>query len=158
NDSTFYPEIWALGLRNPWRFSYDRLTHDLWIADVGQGTWEEVDYITAPDTGGQNYGWDCYEGLAANEVSHCDTAGELTWPIYVYQHTGSDCSITGGFVYRGALYKNFYGKYIFTDYCSGKFRIMDRDGNGDWVATQVYDGSNYDFVGFGEDRYGELYV
>lgn len=157
-NATFAPEVWALGMRNPWRFSFDRLTHDLWIGDVGQGTWEEVDLITAPDTGGQNYGWDCYEGLAANETVHCDSAGDLTWPIHVYQHSGGDCSITGGFVYRGAQFKNFYGKYIFVDYCSGKFRIMEKDNNGNWNATQVLDGSNYNFTSFGEDRYGELYV
>lgn len=157
NDDTFSPEIWSLGWRNPWRFSFDRLNQDLWIGDVGQGIWEEVDLIEAPDTGGQNFGWDCYEGFAANETQHCDSAGDLTWPIHVYQHTGGDCSVTGGFVYRGAQFKNFYGKYIFTDYCSGKFRMIERE-NGNWVATQVLDGANYTFSGFGEDRYGELYV
>ena len=158
SDTTFYPEIWALGVRNPWRYSYDRLTNDLWIADVGQGSWEEIDLINATDTGGQNYGWDCYEGEIASETQHCDNAGDLTWPIYVYPHQGGDCSITGGYVYRGALYKNFYGKYIFADYCSGKFRFMEPDGSGNWIMNQVYDGSNYNFVSFGEDRYGEMYV
>jgi len=158
NDTSFYPEIWALGLRNPWRYCYDRLTNDLWIADVGQGTWEEIDYISATDTGGQDYGWDCYEGFAANEVSHCDSAGDLTWPIYVYQHLGSDCAITGGFVYRGALFKNLYGKYIFNDYCSGKFRTLSKDANGNWVESNVGDFGDNNFVSYGEDRYGEVYA
>ncbi|MFI5135663.1 MAG: PQQ-dependent sugar dehydrogenase, partial [Chitinophagales bacterium] len=158
NDTSFYPEIWALGLRNPWRYCYDRLTNDLWIADVGQGTWEEIDYITATDTGGQDYGWDCYEGFAANEVAHCDSAGDLTWPIYVYQHLGSDCAITGGFVYRGALFKNLYGKYIFNDYCSGKFRTLSKDANGNWVEHDVGNFTDNNFVSYGEDRYGELYA
>jgi glucose/arabinose dehydrogenase len=158
DDPTFAPEIWSLGLRNPWRFSFDQVTGNCWIADVGQNNREEIDLVEAPDTGGQNYGWDCYEAYVASEVSHCDSAGALTWPVYDYNHSGGDCSVTGGFVYRGARFKNFYGHYVFTDYCSGKFRTLNRDGNGNWFATQLHDGTNFTFSTFGEDRYGELYV
>lgn len=158
NDTTFYPEIFAFGLRNPWRYSFDRLTGDLWIGDVGQDAWEEVDYITAPDTGGQNYGWDCYEGTHNYAPGDCNGTSDLTWPIYEYQHVGGDCSIDGGFVYRGGQYSNLYGKYIFTDYCSGKFRVLKPDGNGGWTVTNAADLSNSDYSSFGEDRYGELYV
>ena len=158
NDPTFYPEIYAYGLRNPWRYSFDRLTGDLWIGDVGQNTWEEVDYITAPDTGGQNYGWRCYEGTHPYSSVDCNGTSDLTWPIYEYQHVGGDCSITGGFVYRGGQYQNLYGKYIFMDYCTGKFRVIESDGNGGWTVTNVADLSNSDYSSFGEDRFGELYV
>ncbi|MCS6916280.1 MAG: PQQ-dependent sugar dehydrogenase [Chitinophagales bacterium] len=151
------PEIWAYGLRNPWRFSFDRLTGDLWIGDVGQGSWEEIHLATAPDTGGQNYGWDCYEGNAPYETAGCPPASTMTFPVYEYFHTGGDCSVNGGFVYRGGRYGKLFGKYIFNDYCSGKFRMLEWNGSG-YTATLLADFSNFNYSTFGEDRNGELYV
>ncbi len=161
DDATFYPEIYAYGLRNPWRYSFDRVKGDLWIGDVGQDAWEEVDLITAPDTGGQNYGWHCYEATHTYTPGDCNGSDGLTFPIYEYAHTNGsngDCSIIGGYIYRGCKYMNLYGKYIFTDYCSGKFRAMEPDGSGGWTTTIVADASNSDYSSFGEDRKGELYI
>ena len=96
------PEIWAYGLRNPWRFSFDRQTGDLYIGDVGQGTLEEVDHEPAGSTGGVNYGWDIMEGEECFNAASCDTEG-LTLPVFVYPtHTGGTCAVTGGYIYRGS--------------------------------------------------------
>ncbi|MCS6990531.1 MAG: PQQ-dependent sugar dehydrogenase [Chitinophagales bacterium] len=151
------PEIWAYGLRNPWRFSFDRLSGDVWIGDVGQGQWEEINRVAAPDTGGQNYGWDCYEGNAPYETAGCPSAASMTFPVYQYFHSGGDCSVNGGFVYRGGRYGKLFGKYFFSDYCSGKFRMLEWNGNS-YVATLLADFNNFNYVSFGEDRNGELYV
>jgi glucose/arabinose dehydrogenase len=112
-------EIWALGLRNPWRYSFDRLTGDLWIADVGQNVYEEVDFQPAAHTGGWNYGWPIMEGnhCFPADVS-CDRAG-LTLPLLEYDHT-LGCSITGGYVYRGQEFSDFQGVYVFGDFCTGR--------------------------------------
>ncbi len=151
------PEIWAYGLRNPWRFSFDPMTGDLWIGDVGQGLWEEINYIAFPDTGGQNYGWDCYEGSAPFELTGCPPASTMTFPVYEYYHSGGDCSVTGGMVYRGGRFGRLFGKYIFVDYCSGIFRIIEKSNNG-FVAYPVGDYSNFAYSTFGVDQHGELYV
>lgn len=151
------PEIWSYGLRNAWRFSFDRLTGDLWIGDVGQGLWEEINMVAAPDSGGQNFGWDCYEGNAAYELQNCPPANTMIFPVYEYFHSGGDCSVNGGFVYRGGRYGKLFGKYIFNDYCSGKFRMLEWNGSG-YTATLLGDFSNFTYSSFGEDRNGELYV
>ena len=111
-------EIWALGLRNPWRFSFDRGTGDLWIGDVGQSNREEIDYAAAGSVGGINYGWRCYEGNAAYNTTGCAPAAAYTFPVFDYPHTNGNCSITGGYVYRGQGLNELTGHYLFTDYCT----------------------------------------
>lgn len=161
----YNPEIWAYGLRNPWRFSFDKYSGDLWIADVGQNNWEEIDYMHLSGGGGQNYGWDCYEGTHNYEPANCDAAAILTYPVYEYQHSGGpngDCSVTGGYVYRGAQYGNLFGKYLFVDYCSGKFRATSKNADGTFTTIlagdEVIAQDEFTFSSFGEDYLGELYV
>ncbi len=152
-------EIWAIGLRNPWRYSFDSETGDLWIGDVGQGVWEEIDFQLASSTGGENYGWRCYEGTH-DYNGNCGSAVDFVEPIHDYNHSGNpiDCSVTGGFVYRGCNNPDFVGHYIYVDYCSGRFWSIVSDGSGGWTKTQVANYSGYDISSFGEDVNGELYV
>ncbi len=112
-------EIWATGVRNPWRFSFDRLTGDLFIADVGQNIWEEVNFQPANSSGGENYGWDIMEGMHCFSDDACDSSGTVL-PIYDYQHENGRCSITGGYVYRGQQFPALTGNYFFGDYCTGE--------------------------------------
>lgn len=158
-DNTRLPEIWALGVRNPWRFSFDMKTADLWIADVGQNVWEEIDFEPA-GMGGRNYGWRCYEGNTAFNTANCGPASAYTSPIFVYNHTGGNCSVTGGFVYRGGSFADLYGKYIFTDYCSGKFWLTSPDGSGGWTTNQVTTTPSLtnQLTSFGQNGKGEMYV
>ena len=159
SDNTTRNEIWALGLRNPWRFSFDRLTGDLWIADVGQNAWEEINFQPAGSPGGENYGWRCYEGFAAYNTNGCGDPAGYTQPVHVYPNNSSvGCSVTGGYVYRGSAFPFLYGKYIYADFCSGRFWSLESDGQGGWVNTELLDGANNQFVAFGEDAEGELYV
>lgn len=148
-------EIWAYGLRNPWRFSFDRQTGDLFIGDVGQGLWEEVDYQSAASLGGENYGWRLMEGLHCfNPSSACDT-GSLTLPIVEYSHTFG-CSITGGFRYRGSLLTGHAGTYFFADLCGGRIWGATPKPDGTWSATLLLV-SGLTITTFGEDSNGELY-
>ncbi len=163
--ANYYPEIWAYGLRNPWRYSFDKLTGDLWIGDVGQNTWEEIDFMPLANGGGQNYGWDCYEGTHNYEPGNCATGTVITWPVHEYQHcagSNCDCSITGGYVYRGGQYANLFGKYIAVDYCSGKFRTTEQNANGTFTTSlagdEVISQDEFAFSSFGQDQQGELYV
>ena len=157
-------EIWALGLRNPWRFSMDDLTGDLFIADVGQNLWEELNYQPTASNGGENYGWRLKEGLNCyNPSSGCDPGG-LTDPILVYAHGGSPfrCSITGGFVYRGQAIAGLNGFYIYGDYCSGQFWTLIKRGSV-WEnqdLTVFEDGIQLleNITAFGKDSAGELYI
>jgi glucose/arabinose dehydrogenase len=153
----YRPEIWALGMRNPWRYSFDRSTGDLYIGDVGQGNWEEVDFQPANSPGGENYGWDNMEGFACFEsMSNCITNG-MTLPIHAYANSGSAaCAVTGGYVYRGLSFPNMQGIYIYADYCIGMIWGLQRD-NGVWVNLQLED-TPYSISGFGEDEAGELYL
>lgn len=152
-------EIWALGLRNPWRFSFDRETGNLWIGDVGQGMWEEIDFQPASSSGGENYGWRCYEGDATYNTTGCGPASNYVMPAFDYSHSGfQHCSVTGGFVYRGCDYPDLVGKYIYMDYCSGVFWSLVPDGQGGWTSSQIASYNNYDVSTFGEDVNGELYV
>lgn len=153
-----FPEIWAFGYRNPWRFSFDKLTHDLWIADVGQGAWEEVDFEPS-GVGGLNYGWRCLEGFmqTANQAG-CDPNSVFTPPVAVYAHTQGNCSITGGYVYRGNKYPGLYGKYIYTDYCTGFFWLTYPGKSGNWITKKIADLSNNDYSSFGLDKNDELYL
>ena len=158
-DASTLDEIWSLGWRNPWRFSFDKLTGDMWVGDVGQGDWEEISYEPS-GTGGRNYGWRCYEGDDPYNLAGCGPIGNYVFPAIDYPSTGtnSGCSVTGGFVYRGSLYPNFYGKYIYTDYCSGIFWMLQPNGGGGWINTFLADLSNWQFSTFGEDHNCELYV
>lgn len=153
-------EIWALGLRNPWRFSFDRATGDLWIADVGQNAFEEINFQPADSPGGENYGWRCYEGDAVFNTNDCPSMSELTFPIHTYPHVGSFCagSVTGGYVYRGSAYPAMQGAYIYADFCKGQIWSLRPDGVGGWENTELLDGVDSDFVAFGEDQSGELYL
>jgi glucose/arabinose dehydrogenase len=149
-------EIWAYGLRNPWRFSFDRQTGDLFIADVGQNLWEEVDYQLGASHGGENYGWRLMEGRHCyNPSSECNN-GSLTLPIVEYSHT-LGCSVTGGFRYRGSLLTDLAGAYFFADYCSGRIWSAKQNPDGTWSATMQLR-SSLTITTFGEDPNGELYV
>jgi glucose/arabinose dehydrogenase len=156
NSTTTLKEIWALGLRNPWRFSFDRLTGDLWIADVGQNAIEEIDFQPAASTGGENYGWRCYEGNEIYNNSGCASSSSLTFPVYTYSHA-SGCSVTGGYVYRASDSSAYYGHYFFTDYCSDRIWTLHKSG-GNWIKEDfgTYSGNN--FSTFGEDSKGRLYI
>ncbi len=151
-------EIWALGLRNPWRFSFDRGTGDLWIADVGQNRYEEVNVQPAGSVGGENYGWDCYEGFSPFEGAGCPAADQLTVPVYAYSHSDGGCSVTGGRVYRGTSIPALQGVYVFTDYCDGLLRGLVPGGEGAFTPVDFVDGPDFDLVAFGEDAAGELFV
>ena len=154
HDPLVRDEILALGLRNPWRISFDRLTGDLWIADVGQSDWEEVN-LSAAGSGGQNYGWPCYEGHLPISPQYCAQSTPLTFPLLVYPH-GPECAITGGYRYQGTEFPRLVGHYLFADFCSGRFWSLAQQG-GNWqqqlLATQVMLPST-----FGEDAEGRLYV
>ena len=150
------PEIWAYGLRNPWRFSFDRATGDLYIADVGQNRYEEVDVQPADSRGGENYGWDVMEGSHCFEPPEgCDSSG-LVLPAIEYDHSGG-CSITGGYVYRGSRYPSLVGTYFFGDYCSGNVWGMRQDPSGQWTMALLLQ-TEINISSFGEDAEGELYV
>ncbi len=148
-------EIWDYGLRNPWRWSFDRATNDLLIADVGQNQYEEVDVHPAGVGGGLNFGWRCYEGNTVyNQSQPCN--GPFTAPIVVYDHSEGN-SITGGYVYRGSAYPSLVGRYFFADYGTGKIWSTARSG-GSWSAKQLLLDTSYGISSFGEDQAGELYV
>ena len=149
-------EIWASGLRNPWRFSFDRLTGDMYIGDVGQFVWEEIDYQPANSTGGEDYGWRCYEGNHAFNTTGCAPMGTFTFPIFEYSHTGNGCSVTGGYVYRGVQYPAMYGRYLLTDYCTGDF--WDLDVNNAFADTKHNFPAHFGLAAFGELPDCELYV
>jgi len=148
-------EIWALGLRNPWRFSFDRLTGNLFIADVGQNNWEEVNLQQADSNGGENYGWRLMEGNHCYNPSEDCNDGTLTLPILEYDHS-SGCSITGGYCYRGRRIPPLYGVYLYGDYCSGIIWGAKRNRPGIWEAKEILD-TDFTISTFGEDERGEIY-
>jgi len=157
--------IWAYGLRNPWRDSFDRLTGDFYIADVGQNAWEELDFQPAASLGGDNYGWRCMEGNACTGLTGC-TCNDVALhdPIYVYSHAGGNCSVTGGYVYRGCAMPDMSGTYFFADYCTAQIwsfvytgvitqftnRTAELDPPGALAINTI--------TSFGEDAYGEIYI
>ena len=148
-------EIWALGLRNPWRFSFDRATGDLWIGDVGQAQWEEVDRVRAGNAGGRNFGWNVMEGRHCfDPATGCRTDG-LTLPVAEYDH-GQGCAITGGFVYRGAAIPALAGTYLYADSCSG--RIWGLEAAAETPQPRLLAMTGASIVAFGEDDAGELFV
>src|SRR5439155_900879 len=150
------PEIWAYGLRNPWRFSFDRQKGDLFIADVGQDKWEEVDFQPATSAGGENYGWRLMEGTHCYNPSSGYNDGTLTLPILEYGHLPDNCSITGGYRYRGGRFPQLFGRYFYGDYCSGRIWNGIQSGQ-TWSSTQLID-TALRITSFGEDEGGELYV
>ena len=152
-------QIWAIGVRNPFRWSFDRLTGDMWIADVGQNAYEEIDFESDTIVGGLNYGWDNLEGFHCYEpANNCDSIG-MTFPIYEYSHANNRCSITGGYVYRGCAIPDLEGWYFYGDYCTGEIWRLKRNPDNSVVGpAPLFDLSNFNLVSFGEDYYGELYV
>ena len=149
------PEIWLTGLRNPWRISFDRGTGDLWIGDVGQNAWEEVDVARA-GVGGLNFGWDRMEGRHCHEpASGCDPSG-ITMPVAEYGHDAG-CTVIGGDVYRGAAQPLLSGLYIFADYCSGRLWAIPAAGDGPTEPVRIGT-AGAGIAGFGEDADGELYA
>lgn len=150
------PEIWAYGLRNPWRFSFDRLTGDFYIADVGQDAWEEIDFQPANSTGGENYGWNQMEG------NHCYIVGcnpaKYVKPVAEYRtHVDGRCSVTGGYAYRGRYDNGLNGVYLYGDYCSGFIWALLQITPGEW-ADKLLLRTNLRISSFGEDEAGEIYV
>ncbi len=156
NDPNVKKEIWAYGFRNPWRLSFDRLTHDLYIGDVGQSTREEIDFQPAGSAGGENYGWRVMEGsLCFNPASGCDRSGKVL-PVAEYDHS-LGCSVTGGYVYRGSNFPSLAGYYFYGDFCSGRLFSLINNPQTGWTATQLVD-TPYSISTFGEDEQGELYL
>jgi glucose/arabinose dehydrogenase len=147
-------EIWARGLRNPWKFSFSKVNGDLWIADVGQYDIEEINKIAYPfPNTGLNFGWRCYEGNVSYLTSGCEPMNTMTFPLAQYTHASGRCSITGGFFYTGTTYPNLQNKYVFADYCSGEVGYIN-DAN---QVVWSYDSPGF-ITTFGEDVNGELYV
>jgi len=149
------PEIWSLGLRNPWRFSFDSLTGDLYIGDVGQNQWEEVDFLEAGSPGGANFGWSYREG---SHPYHGEPAGglRLTEPVAEYDHS-LGCSITGGEVYRGMNLPEWQGVYLYGDYCNGNIWGLLHTPDGTW-QNQLLFSTGYSISSFGVDESGEVYL
>jgi glucose/arabinose dehydrogenase len=150
------PEVWAYGLRNPWRFTFDPRNDDLWIADVGQGQWEEIDLLPSASGsgGGANLGWNLMEGTHSFEGGSNPEGGVL--PVFEYGH-GPGCSITGGVVYRGSGVPGLAGAYVFTDYCDGTIQAV-RAQDGALSDQRMFDAQGANLVAFGEDAAGEVYV
>jgi len=151
-DNPFGNEIWAYGLRNPWRISFDRLTGDLYIGDVGQNAWEEIDFLEAGSPGGANFGWNYREG--AHDYKGNAPAG-LIDPVAEYSHAEGGCSVTGGYVYRGAMLE-WNGIYLYGDYCTGLIWGLIRSGNS-WQNQLLFD-TDVNITSFGEDESGEFYL
>ena len=154
-DPAARPEIWAYGLRNPWQFSFDHATGDLWIADVGQSSQEEVNRASAGSAGGINYGWRVVEGTQCYEDAGCEVS-DFTAPVVTYSHDFG-CSITGGYVYRGDRFSSLYGAYVMADYCSGNVWALPMriKGSADPEPLLV---TELGITSFGEDEAGELYL
>jgi glucose/arabinose dehydrogenase len=159
NDANVLDEIWATGVRNPWRFSFDRETGDLWIGDVGQNAWEEIDFQPANSLGGENYGWKCNEGNHVFDIFSCDNMINYVDPVHEYVNNNSvGRSVTGGVRYRGTEYSAMYGHYFFADFVSGRIWTLRDDGTGNWISQEWLNWSNNQISTFGEDMNGELYM
>jgi glucose/arabinose dehydrogenase len=154
SDNPFGNEIWHYGLRNPWRISFDKLTGDLYIGDVGQNAWEEIDFLPAGSPGGANFGWDRREGAHDYEGS---ASADFVEPIAEYSHSDGGCSVTGGFVYRGSM-PEWNGIYLYGDYCTGYIWGMIRPEAGASWQNQLLFETNQRINSFGQDEAGELYI
>jgi glucose/arabinose dehydrogenase len=148
------PAIWAYGLRNPWRYSFDRLSGDLWIGDVGQNAWEEIDRQPAGSPGGENYGWNLVEGTHAYAGDAPEGAAR---PVFEYSHEGGGCTVIGGYVYRGERIPELYGAYVFGDLCLGRIEAIRLRG-GRVVGHRALGPVVPNLSSFGEDANGELYA
>lgn len=160
DDPAARPEIWASGLRNPWRISFDAASGDLFVADVGESAWEEVNLLPA-SAGGLNLGWRCYEGWQPFDDNDCAPADAYTFPIFAYHHDALHCAITGGYRYYGSQYAPLQGIYIYSDFCSRQILGLVPDANGVWRSSQMGPITNPPGTGvitFGQDHNGELYV
>ena len=150
-------EIWLYGLRNPFRLSFDKPTGNLWIGDVGQDLFEEVDLLT-PSQGGANLGWRCKEGTHNfNFTANCQTQTFLD-PIFDYSHASGDETVIGGYVYHGSNIPGLTGMYVFGDFISGRLWSLAQNGQGQWVRTSLVNAAAGDLAGFGQDANGELYI
>ena len=149
----FGNEVWAYGLRNPWRLSFDRLTHDLYIGDVGQSTWEEIDFLPAGSAGGANFGWNTLEG---NHPYKGSGQPGLVAPVAEYSHSEGGCSVSGGYVYRGQSLPEWQGIYLYGDFCTGIIWGLIRTG-GTWQSQLLFD-TSLSISSFGVDEAGELYI
>ncbi len=161
NGRKMVPEAWSLGMRNPWRFSFDPQTKALWIADVGQNAYEEINRIDSGPNGypqgGLNFGWPVMEGTHCYPASAQCRSDGLVMPVFDYARTSPRCSITGGYVYRGAQFPALNGVYLFSDYCSGEIWALAQGAGGRYQASLLLD-SPYFVSSFGRDDAGELYV
>ena len=155
NDENGRNEIWATGLRNPWRFSFDRLTGDLFMADVGQDNLEELNFQPANSAGGENYGWNVLEGSSCLFGSGCDSTG-MVLPIFEYDRSGG-CSVTGGHIYRGSAYPELTGNYFLADFCTGYLWRVFAEEDGSWTSDLIAE-TGLNPSSFGEDVNGELYI
>jgi glucose/arabinose dehydrogenase len=154
-------EIWVSGLRNPWRFSHDRLTGDLFIGDVGEDAWEEFNFVPADSPGGENFGWPCFEGADFQSLGGCDINDPNVLPLAALSHSepGTNyCSAIGGYRYRGTEYPGLYGWYLFTDWCDGDFFAARPGANGWDVFNMGQLIGGFAVTGMGEDEAGELYA
>lgn len=153
-------EIWAYGLRNTWKFSFDRSNGDLWLADVGQNSKEEINKVDASSSGGENYGWRCYEGNSPFNTTGCPAMNTLTFPVAEYNYGGSPfrCSITGGYVYRGTQQTTLQGLYFFADYCSDEVGVVRETDPDTYQLTFEDQFSNAGISGFAENVNGELFT
>jgi glucose/arabinose dehydrogenase len=157
NQADARPEIWSYGWRNPWRFSFDQATGDMYIADVGQNQYEEVDVELAGMPGGQNYGWRLMEGLHCFNPQNCDPASlDVVLPVVEYDHS-QGCSVTGGYVYRGSDFPDLTDVYFYGDYCSGIVWGLRREADGSWAQAQLLQ-AKANISSFGQDEAGEVYV
>ncbi|WP_420573096.1 PQQ-dependent sugar dehydrogenase [Kordia sp.] len=152
-------EIWSYGLRNPWKISFDSDNGELWIGDVGQNNREEINNVPIANAG-YNFGWRCYEGNATYNTAGCPAATTTTFPVAEYNYGGSPfrCSITGGYIYRGNMYPNIQGWYIFADYCSNEIGLLEPASGNTWNLTMTGSGFSANISTFGEDMNKELYA
>lgn len=153
SDNPFGNEIWAYGLRNPWRISFDKQTGDLYIADVGQGDWEEIDHIPAGSQGGLNFGWDYYEGN--HDYDSNGATGDFVAPVAEYSHAEGGCAVTGGYVYRGSM-PEWNGIYLYGDYCTGHVWGLIKSGE-QWQVQLLFEAPIL-ITSFGQDHNGEIYL
>ena len=152
SDNPFGNEVWAYGLRNPWRLSFDKLTNDLYIGDVGQNTWEEIDFLPTGSPGGTNFGWNFREG--AHDYKGGGPEGMVD-PVAEYSHAEGGCSVTGGYVYRGSM-PEWNGIYLYGDYCTGMIWGLIHSDSG-WQSQLLFD-LDVTITSFGQDEAGELYL
>ena len=158
-NSAALDEIWAYGLRNTWKFSFDRDNQDLWTADVGQNFIEEINKVSGTSVGGENYGWKCFEGTDVFSTSG-DCSGGITHetPVAEYTHSSGRCSITGGYVYRGSMQSDLIGYYFFADFCTDEIGYVKENTTGDYELEFISDEAGIGIAAFGEDINGELFL